>query len=132
MPLRERQNGVPSAAMTAVRVLLGLAVGAAIAALAALMVGEYEIDLWLGVATGALTGLAVGEAVAAIGRVRHPVVGVATAALAAGSVAWAGSIDADGLEPIHVGVWIGAAVAALVAWWRVRSRVGEVVRAEAV
>ena len=117
--------------MSAVRVLLGLAVGAGIAVVAALMVGEYEIDLWLGVAAGALIGLAVGEAVAGIGGVRHPVVGLAAAAMAAGSVAWAGSIDAGGLEPIHTGVWIGAALAALVAWWRVRSRVGAVARSDA-
>ena len=111
--------------MTVLRVVLGVMAGAAIAALAALMVGEYEIDLWLGVATGALTGLAVGEAIAGIGRVRHPLVALLSAGISAASVVWAGIIDAGGLEPIHAGVWVGAVLAALVGWWRVRSRVGE-------
>jgi hypothetical protein len=106
-------------------VVAGVVVAAAIAALAAVMVGEYEIDLWLGLAMGALTGLAVGEAIGGIGRSRNPVLALIAAGLAAGSVAWAGSIDAGGFEPIHTGVWFGAALGALVAWWRVRSRVGE-------
>jgi hypothetical protein len=105
-----------------VRVPAGLVAGGLVAAVAALMTGEYEIDLWLGIGAGALTGLAVGEVTAAVGRSTHRLVAGAAGVTAAAGLVWAGRIDAShGLEPVKAGAWAGAVAAGLVAVWRVRT-----------
>jgi hypothetical protein len=107
---------------TWVRVPAGLAAGGLVAVLAALMTGEYEIDLWLGIGAGALTGLAVGEVTATVGRSAHWLVAGSAGVTAAAALVWAGRIDAGhGLEPVKAGAWVGAVAAGLLALWRVRA-----------
>lgn len=102
-----------------VRTGLGLACGAATAALAALVLGEYELQGLLPVGAGLLLGLLLGEVVVSVGRSRTVLVAVVAAVLAAAGMGWAGWIDsAQGLEPVKAGAWVGAAVAAVAAGLR--------------
>lgn len=94
------------------RALLGLVLGAAAAALGALILGEYEFTGSLPWVAGPLFGLVVGEVVVEVGRSRHLAVAVLTAGLSFGGIAWAGWIDStQGIEPIKRLVWVSAALA---------------------
>lgn len=109
--------------MTAVEVLravAGVVCGAVVAALGAVILGEYEFTGALPFVAGVLFGLVVGEVVVGVGKLRGWPSAVAAAALGFGGIAWAGWIDAGrGLEPMKGLVWVGAALAALVALVRV-------------
>lgn len=102
--------------MTTLRALLGLACGAAIAAVGALMLGEYEFTGLLPIVAGPLFGLVVGEVVVGVGRLRSAPVALGAAVVAFGGVLWAGWIDSsEGVEPLRGLVWVAAALAAAVA-----------------
>jgi hypothetical protein len=104
----------------ALRAVAGLVAAAAVAALGALILGEYEQQGSLPLVAGLLLGLVLGEVAIAAGRSRHLVVGLVVAGLAFGAMVWAGWIDSGrGLQPIKAGAWWGAAVAAAVALVRV-------------
>lgn len=105
----------------ALRPVAGLVCGGLTAALGALLLGEYELAGVMPLGAGLLVGLVVGEVVVGVGRHRSAVVALLSGALAAGSLAWAGWIDAgEGLEPVKRGAWLGAAVAAVAAAVRTR------------
>lgn len=105
--------------MPVLRALLGLLCGAATAALGALILGEYEFTGTLPYVAGPLFGLVIGEVVVSVGRARSWPVGLLTAALAFGGIAWAGWIDSsEGVEPVKSLVWVAAALAALAALLR--------------
>lgn len=98
------------------RAVLGLLLGAATAALGALVLGEYEFGGTLPWVAGPLFGLVIGEVVAGVGRSRHLAVAALAAALSFGGIAWAGWIDStQGVEPIKRLVWVSAALAAIAA-----------------
>lgn len=100
--------------------MLGVLCGAAVAAFAALILGEYEFTGSLPYVAGPLFGLAVGEVVVAVGRARSFGTAVVTSALAFGGIAWAGWIDSgEGVEPVKGLVWVAAALAAVAAFVRV-------------
>jgi hypothetical protein len=102
------------------RALLGLVVGAACAALGALILGEYEFSGALPWVAGPLFGLVIGEVVVGVGRSRHVVVAVAVAALSFAGIAWAGWIDStEGIEPVKALAWVSAALAAATGFVRV-------------
>ena len=102
------------------RALFALVLGAAVAALGALILGEYEFTGTLPWIAGLLFGLVVGEVVVSVGRSRHVVVAAIAAALSFGGVAWAGWIDStEGLEPVKGVVWVAAGLAAVAAYVRV-------------
>jgi hypothetical protein len=102
------------------RALLGLGLGAATAALGALVLGEYEFTGSLPWIAGVLFGLVVGEVVVSVGRSRHPAVAAVTALLCFGGIAWAGWIDStQGVEPVKGLVWVSAGLAAAVGAARV-------------
>lgn len=104
----------------ALRTALGLLVAAAVAALGALILGEYEFTGALPYVAGPLFGLVIGEVVVGVGRSRAVVVALVAAALSAAGIAWAGWIDStEGLEPVKAAVWVAAALAAVVALLRV-------------
>ena len=109
------------------RTLALVAVGF-VAALAALIMGEYEPTLWTALAMGVVLGAGLPEIVLGIADWRGPVPAIWTAVCAAGSVVWAGWISAgEGLNPIRDTIWLAAAVAAaasLLRLWR-RERHGE-------
>jgi hypothetical protein len=96
------------------RVALALVGAAAVAALAALILGEYELDVGVALPAGLLLGLVLGEVAVVAGRDRGLLPGLVVGALGAGAMVWAGWIDsAQGLEPIKTAVWFAAAVAAI-------------------
>ena len=102
--------------MPAVRAALGLVCGAAVAAVGALVLGEYELSGALPFVAGPLFGLVVGEVVVGVGRDRSLPVAVVAGGLAFGGMAWAGWIDSsEGLEPVKGAVWPAAALAVVVA-----------------
>lgn len=98
------------------RSALGLVVAALVAALGALILGEYEFDGTLPFVAGPLFGLVVGEVVVGVGRSRALPVAVLAGAIAAAGIAWAGWIDSsEGVEPVKGLVWVAAGLAAAVA-----------------
>ena len=100
----------------ALRVGLGLVCAALVAALGALVLGEYEFQGTLPFVAGPLFGLVLGEVVTGVGRARSLVVALIAAALAFGGIAWAGWIDSsEGVEPVKGLVWVAATLAALAA-----------------
>lgn len=102
------------------RPLLAVVCAAAVAALGALVLGEYEFEGTLPLVAGPLFGLVVAEVAVGVGRSRSWAVGLAVAALAAAGIAWAGWIDSSyGLVPVKGLVWVSAALAAPVALIRV-------------
>lgn len=102
--------------MTVLRAGLGVVCGAAVAAIGALILGEYEFTGSLPFVAGVLFGLVVGEVVVSVGQARSVVVAVLAAALSFAGIAWAGWIDSsEGVEPVKGLVWVAAALAALTA-----------------
>ncbi len=103
-----------------VRTVLGVVGGALVAALGALILGEYEFTGLLPYVAGPLFGLAVGEVVVAVGASRASAVAVLASLLAFSGVVWAGWIDSsEGVEPFKTLVWVAAALAAVVAFLRI-------------
>jgi hypothetical protein len=103
-----------------VRVVVAVVLGAALCAVTALVLGEYELAGALPYVAGLLLGLLVGELVGEVSRRRSPALGLVAAAMVAGSLLWAAWIDSgQGLRPLPVGVWpamlIGAVAAGLIA-----------------
>jgi hypothetical protein len=108
-----------------VQLTLSLVAGALVAALAALIVGEYPFVGLMAVGAGVVMGLVVAEVMAAVGRRRHLGVAVPGALFAAGSVLWAAWIaSGQGLEPYPVEAWVAAGLALAVAGFRLRPREG--------
>jgi hypothetical protein len=101
------------------RTLLGLLCGAVVAALGALILGEYEFSGTLPWFAGPLFGFVVGEAVVTAGRTRSMVVGAVTAMLSLAGITWAAYISSgDGLSPIPTLAWVAAGLAAVAAFLR--------------
>ena len=102
------------------RALSALLLGAAVAALGALILGEYEFEGTLPWVAGPLFGLVIGEVVVGVGRSRHLAVAAATAVLAFAGIAWAGWIDStEGVEPVKALAWVSAVLAAATGFVRV-------------
>ena len=102
------------------RVLLALVLGAAVAALGALILGEYEFTGALPWVAGPLFGLLIGEVVVSVGRSHHVVVAAVVAVLSFAGIAWAGWIDStQGVEPVKAVVWVSALLAAGASFLRV-------------
>lgn len=89
-----------------------MAIGALVAALGALFLGEYEFDETLPIAAGALLGLVVAEIVVSLGRHRSWTMAGILAVLVGASVLLAGHLDADGVEPVKAGAYLSAALGA--------------------
>lgn len=105
------------------RQTFGAVLAAIAAALAALIVSEYEfvgITPW---AAGLAIGVLVGEVMAGLGRWHGRVAMVAAAVIAFAAVVWGEWIESDsGVEPYSKVAFAAAAVAAAVAAWNVRPR----------
>ena len=95
-----------------------MTLGAVVAAVGALFLGEYEFDETLPIAAGPLLALIVAEIVVSVGRHRSKTMAGILAVWAASSVLLAGHLDANGVESIKVGAYVSAAVAALAAGFR--------------
>lgn len=113
-------TGSGSGSPVTMRLLAGMALGAAIATAAALFLGEYEFDGWLPYVAGLLLGLVVAEAVVSVSRQQSDAAGLFSAAASALAMLLAGFIDANGQEPIKVGAYLAAVIAAAAAAGRGR------------
>ncbi|MEY2403957.1 MAG: hypothetical protein QOD38_1508 [Acidimicrobiaceae bacterium] len=101
------------------RPILGLLCAALACALGALILGEYEFSGATPIGAGVLFGLVVSEIVIEVGARRAPVIGVITAGLVAGALAWAAWVSSgEGLRPFPTGAWLAMAVGALAAGGR--------------
>ena len=98
------------------RPILGI-VGAAVACgIGALILGEYEFSGATPIGAGVLFGLVVSEIVIEVGATRAPIIGVVTAALVAGALAWAAWLSSgEGLRAFPTGGWVAMALGAVAA-----------------
>ncbi len=87
--------------------------GAAVAVLAAAVLGEYGSDGWAAVGSGVLTGLFIGEAIVAVARAGSRRLAVGAAVLGAGSLLGAGWISTG--HQLGTLAWKGWAAVALAA-----------------
>lgn len=105
------------------RPILAVLVAVLGAALAALIMAEYEFEGYTPWAAGLAVGVLVGEVLVALGRWTGVAAMVAGAALAAGGVLWGAWLESDsGVEPYSALAFGAAALAAAVAAWTVRPR----------
>jgi hypothetical protein len=107
-----------------VRVVVGLVVGAAAAAVGGVLLGEYDFEGMLPWLAGPIMAVVVAELAAEIGRRRTAAVGAIAGALAGGGLLWAAWISTgEGLEPLPATVWpaMALAVGAGAAWLGVGS-----------
>lgn len=95
-----------------IRVLVAMTIGAFVAALGAVFLGEYEFDETLPIAAGGLLGLVVAEIVVSIGRHRSWTMAGILAVLVGVAVVLAGHLDAGNLEPVKAGAYVSAALGA--------------------
>ncbi|MCO8126234.1 hypothetical protein NHL50_03330 [Acidimicrobiia bacterium EGI L10123] len=98
--------------MVTIRVLVAMAVGAVVAALGAVFLGEYEFDEALPIAAGALLGLVVAEIVVSLGHHRSWTMAGILAVLVGVSIVLAGHLDAGDVEPVKAGAYLSAALGA--------------------
>jgi hypothetical protein len=105
------------------RPILGVIVAALGAALAALIVSEYEFVGLTPWAAGLAFGVLVGEVVAGVGRWRGRAAMAVTGVIAAGALLWGEWLESDsGVEPYSKVAFGAAVLAAVVAAWNVRAR----------
>jgi hypothetical protein len=98
------------------RLTLALAAAAVASVIGALILGEYEFTGATPIGAGVLFGLVISEIVISVGATRGPIVGVITAAMVAGALAWAGWVSSgEGLRAFPSGAWIAMVVGALAA-----------------
>lgn len=102
-------------AVVTIRMLVAMAIGATVAALGALFLGEYEFDEALPIGAGALLGLVVAEIVVSVGRHRSWTMAGILAVLVGVAVLLAGHLDAGDVEPVKAGAYLSAALGALAA-----------------
>ena len=101
--------------MITIRVLVAMTLGAVVATLGALFLGEYEFDESMPIAAGPLLAYVVAEIVVSIGEHRSKTMALVLAGWSATAVLLAGALDANGTEPIKAGAYVSAAAAAAVA-----------------
>jgi hypothetical protein len=110
-----------------VRRTLALVAAGAAAALAALILGEYQLTLWTSVAAGLIVGFLVAETILITADWRGVIPAAVSAVFAGGSILWAAWISSGhGLAPLRATAWAGVVLGALVGGGRllVRSRYG--------
>jgi hypothetical protein len=113
-----------------VRQVLALVAATLLAALGAVVLGEYPLEGTTVLIGFPLYGIAVGEVALAIAKRLAPVTLAAVAAVVAGGLAWAlwisfGHFRNDVTPPVLSWVMVGAAVLAAVLWgWPRRRRHG--------
>jgi hypothetical protein len=100
-------------AVVSVRVLVAMSLGALVALLGALFLGEYEFDELLPIVAGPLLGLVVAEIVVSVGRHRSWTMAGTLAVIAGVAVLLAGHLDANDVAPVKSGAYLSAALGAL-------------------
>jgi hypothetical protein len=105
------------------RPILGVVLAAVGAAVAALIVSEYEFVGLTPWAAGIAFGVLVGEVVAGVGRWHGRRAMGVSGAIAAAALLWGEWLESDsGVEPYSKIAFAAAALAAAVAAWNVRDR----------
>lgn len=105
------------------RAILAVVAAVLSAALAALIMAEYEFEGYTPWAAGLAVGVLVGEVVATLGRWTGPAAMVVGAAIAGGGLLWGAWLESDqGVEPYSTLAFAAATLAAAVAAWTLRSR----------
>ncbi len=105
------------------RPILGVIAAALGAALAALIMAEYEFEGYTPWAAALAVGVLVGESILALGRWSGGLAMVAAGAIAAGALLWGAWLESDqGVEPYSALAFGAAAIAAAVAAWTVRPK----------
>ncbi len=104
------------------RRILAVVVAVLVAGVAAVLLGEYPFSGLLVLGSGILVGLLVSEAVVTVGDWRGLVPAAVGAVLSAAGLTWAGWIaEGEDLGRVAAEGWVavalGAAAAALRAWW---------------
>lgn len=94
------------------RVLFAMALGALVAALGALFLGEYEFDETLPIVAGPLLGLVMAEIVVSVGGHHSWTMAGILAVFAGVALLLAGHLDANGVEPVKSGAYLSAVLAA--------------------
>ena len=103
------------------RLIVGLVVGAIVAALGAAVLGEYTFDGLAVIGSGLVLGLFVAEAVVAVARGGSLVGAVAAGLLAAAGLVWAGWISTGHrLGTVGWKGWAAVVLGAAVASFRAR------------
>lgn len=102
-----------------------MAIGALVAALGALFLGEYEFDELLPIVAGPLLALIVAEVVVSIGRHRSKTMAAILATWGAVAVILAGHLDTNGIEAIKAGAYLSAGLAALAGGLRGNDWIGD-------
>lgn len=95
-----------------------MTVGAVVATVGALFLGEYEFDEALPIGAGVLLGYIIAEAVVSIGKQRSRALALIVASWAGAAVLLAGHLDANGNESIKAGAFLSAGASAMVAGLR--------------
>lgn len=104
-----------------VRLALGIVAAALTAAVAGVIMGEYELRGVLPYVAGLLFGLAVAEAAITAGADRAWALAVPSALFAFLGLAWAAKIDAGGgIGRVAGARWISSCIAAAAALWWIR------------
>ena len=107
------------------RQVLAVVIGAAVAALGGLILGEYPFTGITPYAAGLLFGLVVAEVIVSVGGQVGPIAGVASAVCTVGGLGWAIWISSGrGVSPIPGGAWAGLGVGVVVAALRGGLRIG--------
>ena len=93
------------------RTVAALVAAALVAAVAALIVGEYGVAGWVTLMVGTVTGLVTGEIAASVARSRSWLIALVSGALAGLGVLWGAYLDSGrGVAPLG---WEAAAAPAL-------------------
>ena len=92
----------------------GLFIVAMLAMLTGFALGEYEFDGRVPILAGVLLGLVLSEIAVSFGKQRSWLVGGFVAFAGAAAMVLAGSLDANGVEPIKSGAYVAAGLAAVV------------------
>jgi ABC-type Mn2+/Zn2+ transport system permease subunit len=115
--------GRPGASIT--RLIAGIVLGAALAALGALLLGEYPFTGVMPYISGVLFALVVAEVIVSVSYRSDRATAVAAAICTAGGLAWGVWISVgEGKAPIPIGGWVAVIIGAVVALVRGGIRAG--------
>jgi len=99
-----------------VRLVLAVVVGAGIAAVGGVILGEYPFTGIMPYLTGVLFALVVAEVMLSIGRQTGPVTGLASAVCTVGGLGWAIWISTGrGVSSVPTGAWAALVIGGVVA-----------------
>ena len=113
------------AAPSPTRLIVAIALGAALSAFGALLLGEYPFTGVMPYISGALFALVVAEVIVSVSRRSSRATAVAAAVCTAGGLAWGVWISVgEGKAPIPIGGWVAVVVGAAMALIRGGIRAG--------